>query len=303
MVEFSQPGGIGRCQGGCAGRGRLAVRPAGPNDPCPGAARTAKIDAVSIHIRRPACTVATLVVALVVAGCGSGSGPAPGEPTTSATAPPPPSTSSAPPTRTTPQTGFGFQPLWPFADEAEAIAWQQQGGGSQPWHLDPAQTALGFAQSLGFTGIDRTTSQQIVNDEAWIGVGFALPNGNPSTAAVVHLARIGTGANAPWEVVGTRDDTLTLDTPRYGSTVTSPVSVGGLITGVDESLIVTVHRAGAEQPLGKAAPLPAGGEKQPWSTQVSYTGAPAGTVLTIVVSTGGHVADVERFAITGVVAR
>jgi hypothetical protein len=35
---------------------------------------------------------------------------------------------------------------------------------------------------------------------------------------------------------------------------------------------------------------------------VPVTGSPTGT-LTVVVSTGGHVAEVERFAITGVRAR
>jgi hypothetical protein len=51
--------------------------------------------------------------------------------------------------------------------------------------------------------------------------------------------------------------------------------------------------------VGRSAPIPAGGNGTPWSVPVSFT-APAGTVLTISVSTGGHVAAVERFAVTGV---
>ena len=45
----------------------------------------------------------------------------------------------------------------------------------------------------------------------WVRVGRHADNGADLTAAVVHLARIGSGANQPWEVVGTRDETLSLD--------------------------------------------------------------------------------------------
>ena len=67
--------------------------------------------------------------------------------------------------------------------------------------------------------------------EAYVAIGFRLPDGSPHTAADVHLVKVGTGADAPWEVVGTRDTTLTLDRPAYGSTVASPMTVGGRITG------------------------------------------------------------------------
>jgi len=45
--------------------------------------------------------------------------------------------------------------------------------------------------------------------------------------------------------------------------------------------------------------VPAGGSNTAWSVTVGYA-APAGKVLTIVVSTGGHVAEDERFAVTAV---
>jgi len=109
----------------------------------------------------------------------------------------------------------------------------------------------------------------------------------------------GTGPGAPWEVVGTDDTTLALTTPAYGSTVTSPATAGGTITGVDEQLVVTVRQSASSAPLGVSAGLPAGGINTPWSTEVSYRGATE-PVLTIVVQTGGHIHAVERFAITGV---
>ncbi|NMH95539.1 hypothetical protein HF519_29160 [Pseudonocardia bannensis] len=195
-----------------------------------------------------------------------------------------------------------MQPLWPFADAAAAREWQAsyRSGGQQPWHLDPGVTALSFVQGyLGFTGLDQVTSSYEGSGRALVGVGAALPDGRILTAAIVRLVRLGIGDDAPWEVVGTRDTTLSVDTPAYGSTARSPLPVGGTISGVDESLRVQVRRVGAEAPAGTACCVPAGGQNTRWSTTVPFT-SPPGPVLTVVVATGGHVADVERFAVTGV---
>ncbi|MBG6095802.1 hypothetical protein [Nocardioides luteus] len=233
-------------------------------------------------------------------------------PSASSTATPSPSTSTTPtesatpsptPTRPTPTSPsrFGFQPLWPFAGVEEAAVWQQayREGGHQPWHLDAGLVALRFTQSyLGYQEVDRVLRVTISDDQAWVDVGFRLPDGKASTSAILHLAKIGTGSYAPWEVVGTKDSTLSLTTPRYGATVTSPMAVGGRITGVDESLVVRVLRLGTGE-VGHSPGVPAGGQDRPWSTTMPFA-APAGSVLTIAVSTGGHVAGVERFAITGV---
>jgi hypothetical protein len=193
---------------------------------------------------------------------------------------------------------FDHQPLFPFATAAEAEAWRTDSGGSQPWHADAEATALAFAGWLGFAEIDQVTSRDIRAGEAWVGVGWQTPDGVLGTAAVIHLLRFGPAADAPWEVVGTRDTTLTLETPRYGSPASSPLTVGGHITGVDESLRVQVRQLSSEAALGESCCVPAGGEGSPWSATVSYTGA-TDAALTVVVSSGGHVADVEVFAITG----
>ena len=111
--------------------------------------------------------------------------------------------------------------------------------------------------------------------------------------------RFGTGDDAPWEVVGTTDTGLVLETPDYGTTARSPVTVAGTITGVDESLRVQVRQASSSAPLGEACCLAGGGDNSPWRTAVAFEGA-TDPALTIVVSTGGHVQGVERFAITGV---
>ena len=142
-------------------------------------------------------------------------------------------------------------------------------------------------------------SRSIHSDEARIGVGYDTGEGGLSRAALLHLVKIGQGPDAPWEVVGTIDSTLTLERPRYGATALSPLTVGGRITGVDESIRVDVRQPSSNRPLGSSAGVPAGGERQPWSTRVVFAGA-TDPAITIVASTGGHLQGVELFAITGV---
>jgi Galactose oxidase, central domain len=260
-----------------------------PSRPPAGAPRWRMAAAV---ITAVVVAVAAVVVALLLRSDSGQPGAAPsasptGQPSTAPSAQPP-------------AAGFGYQPLWPFTGVADAGAWQQayRAGGHQPWHLDARLTALSFASGfLGYTNIDRVAGQTSSGSQTWVTVGYADTNNQTAAAAVVHLARIGVGADAPWEVVGTRDTTLTLTRPAYGTTVVSPVTVGGRITGVDESLRVQVRAIGTPV-LGQVTGIPAGGEGSPWSAQVGFTAA-AGTVLTIAVSTGGHNAPVERFAVTG----
>jgi hypothetical protein len=198
-----------------------------------------------------------------------------------------------------PIPGFPYQPLWPFADQAAAETWlrDRRPVGDSLWHADPAATALKFAREfLGFTDLDRTTTANVQPREAWIGVGQADPRGESLTVATVHLARLGPAADAPWEVVGTEDTELTLDTPAYGSPVQPLLTVGGTISGVDESLHVQARQLSGL--IGEFCCLPAGGQSSPWSATVPISPAQPGAV-TVVVSTGGHYANIERFAITG----
>lgn len=197
---------------------------------------------------------------------------------------------------------FGYQPLWPFASEAEADQWSQDGGlaGESPWHADPAATALRFTRDyLGFTEVDRTTAVTERGDEAWVGVGYDA-DGHLLTVATIHLARIGATADAPWEVVGTEDEWFTLESPTYGSTVGPVIEAGGRITGVDECIRLMVRQSTQQAVLGDFSCQMAGGDDAPWAAVVSATGAQPG-VVTLVAVTGGHVAEVEKFAVTGLV--
>ena len=192
-------------------------------------------------------------------------------------------------------------PLYPFASLASVRAWQAsyESGGHQPWHRSADITATAFAAFLGYTDVTQVAHSTAGSGDAHVAVGIKLPNGTISTAAVIHLKLFGSGKYAPWEVVGTSDTTLTLDRPSYGSTVPSPVRVGGKVTGVDENIRVTVHSLPAQGPVGTYCCLAAGGTSTPWSASVTFRATP-GQVITIAASTGGHVAAVERFAVTGV---
>lgn len=196
----------------------------------------------------------------------------------------------------------GHEWLWPFANEAEMLEWQRgyREGGHSPWHVDAEATALSFTTGyLEFTGVDQVVDSTIGDGTAEVTVGYVGDGDNPSPAATLLLVRLGSGDDAPWEVVGTAEsDTMNVTEPAPGATVSSPMRVAGTITGVDESIRVQVRDPDRPTPVADECCLPAGGENTPWSTTVTFRGTPTST-LTVVASTGGHIAEVERFAVTG----
>jgi hypothetical protein len=272
-------------------------------DPPRGKLRPAIIVAAAVLITAVSALLAGLAV-VVLRGPSNSSQPALPLPVRSTTVSAPTSTPGIPvgtptasPTPTASVTPFRYQPLWPFASTAAAAAWQRayRDGGKQPWHLDAEQTALSFTTGfLGFTEINKVVSRSVQGDDARIAVGY-----DKGVAAVLHLVRIGQGSDAPWEVVGTVDTTLSLDRPRYGATVTSPLTASGLITGVDESVRLEVRQPSSTRPIGTSCCVPAGGTSRPWSARVTFKGA-TDPALTLVASTGGHIQSVERFAITAI---
>lgn len=247
---------------------------------------------------------ATLLSAVALAACSSGTTPAGPGSTSSSTS----SAATSPAGTTSPAGPYAtlgsLLPLYPFATLTDVHAWQDSytADGHQPWHLDAGQTALAFTAWLGLTNVDAVVATKADAAGEHVSLGFHPTPTNTVTSAVVHLVRWGTGSHVPWEVVGTDDTTFSLTAPAYGSAVTSPLRVGGTISGVDESITVEVHELHATGPVGSYCCLASGGEKTPWQAPVSFTAAP-GTVLTVVARTGGHVAAVERFAVTGVRSR
>lgn len=265
--------------------------------------------------RRRSLVLAAAMLAVLPVACGrsatttpSTSSSSPSSTRAAVTTSPP--TTSAPATTIRPSTtspfgtAFAYQPLWPFGSLADAQAWERQyrAGGQEPWHLDAEHTALSFASAfLGYTELDRTTGTRTGVDGAHVGVGYVTEGTRTATAAVVHLLRFGADADAPWEVVGTDDTDFSLTSPAYAAKVSSPVVVGGKITGVDESIHVQARQLSSVGAIGDACCLPAGGERSPWQTSLAFRAA-TGSVVTIAAATGGHIRQVERFTVTGVAA-
>ena len=211
------------------------------------------------------------------------------------------------------------QPLWPFQTSEQVRAWRrvQRATGSDPQHrLDPVVTALEFTRgALGFTAVDRVTSVRTTAADALVGVGWADGSGTVLTVATLRLTRLGGGVGphgrdgsaddgaddgadgAPWVVTGTTDTSTVFTRPSPGETVTSPLTVAGRLSGVDEALRVLVTGPGGRT-LGTAGPLALGGRDQTWTATVPLAPTPAGALLMITVSTGGHVGEVEWFAVT-----
>ena len=88
----------------------------------------------------------------------------------------------------------------------------------------------------------------------------------------------------------------TRDTARR---ITSPLSVHGRISGVDESIKIHVQQLHASGYLGEFCCVPGGGQDSPGDAVVNYA-APTDPVLIVSASTGGHVRNVERFTANAV---
>jgi len=261
--------------------------------------------------RRIVPAVGVLVVSLLASACGSSDGTATpttsrrrtGSSTSSST-----TTTSSTVTSSTTAPGTDavlaapLLPLFPFQTAAEAEAWRTayRASGARPEFADAGRTAVAFAQFLGYTEIDRVVTARVDAKGAHVSVGALIPDTDrTSTAAIVHLVRFTTGADAPWVVVGTDDTNFALTAPAYGRVIHSPLPVGGTITGVDESIRVHVQQLHGNGYLGEACCIPAGGQGSRWSGTLTFA-PPTDPILMVSASTGGHIRGVERFTVNGV---
>lgn len=239
---------------------------------------------------------AITVLVVLLAACGSSGGSEPSSSTSSR--------SSSTTTSSTTTTGGGavlappLLALYPFQTDAEVAAWRDSG--NRPEFADAGKTALAFAQFLGYTDVNLVISSTSDDKGEHVTVGSVVPDTDQKTpAAVVHLVRYDAKPGAPWEVVGTDDTDFALTTPAYGATIASPLSVGGRITGIDESITVRVVQLHANGALGVQCCIAAGGQDSPWSGSVTFSN-PTDPVLMVAASTGGHTRAVERFTVNGV---
>lgn len=234
--------------------------------------------------------IAVTVLALA-AGCGTG-----GTPALSST----PASGAATASSSPAAQKRDVLPIWPFSNPQEARNWQEsyRQGGHSPWHVDAAFTAVAFTQGyLGFTELDQAIKTDIRGQDALVQVGFSPQEGQtPQVAATVHLIKYGSGPNTPWEVVGAEGSGIAVTTPEYGTAAHSPAMVSGTLTDAAGNVQIRFLQPGSEKPLAESQAIPVAGA---WRTTVPFTAKPD-QVITVVAATGGHVADVERFAVTAV---
>lgn len=245
--------------------------------------------------------VAVLVVA-TLAACGSSGG---SNPKSSSTTRRSTTTSSTSTTTSTTTAGGGtavlappLLPLYPFQTDAEVAQWR--GSGSRPEFSDAGKTAVAFARFLGYTDVNLVVTSTSDAKGEHVSVGSVVPDTDRRTvAAIVHLVRYDAQSGAPWVVVGTDDTDFALTAPAYGATITSPLPVGGRITGIDENIVVQVVQLHANGALGTSTGIPAGGQNSPWSGTMTFS-TPSDPILMVAAKTGGHTRAVERFTVNGV---
>ncbi|MGI8682265.1 MAG: hypothetical protein ACR2JO_09100 [Mycobacteriales bacterium] len=219
-----------------------------------------------------------------------------------ATQPPAPSASTGPTSASpTPVSSGGPLPvgqaaytIWPFTSLAQAQAWQRAGG-SQPWHLDPRQTALFFVNAyLQAPEVNVVMASTAETTSVGVGrkvtLGRTMADGKLREVTVVHLVRLGSGSTAPYAVTRSAGTyTLKISSPGIAAPVRSPLQVRGTIDGVHQSVRVELRMLARPAPISAPASGP-GSATTGWQTTVSFT-APASGVGTLVARTDSDAGD------------
>lgn len=173
-------------------------------------------------------------------------------PTAAPTTAPPPSMEPTPV-----PASYGGPAIWPFRSQAQADAWRADHG-SKPWAGQAGQVATHFVHDylkLNPAGL-RVSGPD--HDLRLATAGHYL--------GTAHLEQYGSGG--PWTVVGVGGTDLTITTPRAGQLVTSPLSVSGRITGVDEHVkLQLITFSGVEVATGGAQ----AGSAVPWQGSLAWT--------------------------------
>ena len=165
-----------------------------------------------------------------------------------------------PVTRGDPSPG-AFQPaIWPFASQAQVQAWMRDPSG-KPWAGSAQDVATHFLHDyLGLT--DVTSSQQCATC-----LDLDLRGTSGRSVGTLHLVQEA-GAYSVAGVSGPSG--FDVAQPAAGQRVASPLTARGTITGVDESIVLSLLSQSGSL-LGRAS-TPAG-SGQPWSASLPWTGA------------------------------
>jgi hypothetical protein len=152
--------------------------------------------------------------------------------------------------------------IWPFTTQVEAAAWQS----TRPYADNGLEVGRHFVSDyLGLTGVN--VSQSCVS----CGVLGLDVNGKP--VGQITLATVGVGfasghGTHVFSVVGVGGTDLTVTSPKAGAAISSPATVTGRVTGVDESVLLRLLTAGGDELATTSAPA---GSAVPWSGTLTWS--------------------------------
>jgi hypothetical protein len=163
-------------------------------------------------------------------------------------------------------TGFFGQPfapaIWPFASGAQTQAWRANPS-SKPW----AESNLGVAQHFVDDYLQLTGVHLVQTCVSCDVVGIV--NADGKDVGDVLLVREDDGSPRAFSVAGVSfNGAFALTSPQEGTKVTSPLTVTGTVTGVDENVSIDLLSQTGVQLAHTTAPA---GSAQPWSGQLTWT--------------------------------
>jgi hypothetical protein len=154
-------------------------------------------------------------------------------------------------------TQYDGPAVWPFTTAAEAEAWRS----TAPWATDKKQVAGRFATGLlGLKGVTTGTVCESC-DLVELRLGGAL-------VGTATLVRYDVGGTRVYTVVAVDGGDLKVTRPTAGAAVTSPTSVSGRITGVDENVSLSLVTQAGKKLATAGAPA---GSAVPWQASLSWS--------------------------------
>jgi hypothetical protein len=168
-----------------------------------------------------------------------------------------------------------FAGYWPVSTRAEAEAIQRRvDDGEETWRREPASVAKAYGESLGWTvaeGVDNPeTTGDLAEGYTETTIAPMIGEGTNKIAGAQHrvlMVSLEGADQSAWFVAGITSDNISVDEPRPGATITSPVRVAGRGVSYEGNILGAVvrdepnpdaHGAFSGQPIqaGATEPMP-----------------------------------------------
>jgi len=174
--------------------------------------------------------------------------------------------------------------IFPFTTATAEEGWEQDyANGGTTWEADPAQVATHWVQDY----LDQPSVNRVV-DTTEDGGDRLVTLGRVLQAESHQLFKVTTVRLTPyknaWIVTGATDpnDFLSIDSPKPGGTVVTPVTVSGPSFGVDEVTQIDVRDATSETSYGTNN-ASFGNGSPPWRVAVNFNrpSSPIGVLVAV----------------------